>query len=139
MTKQEFEERIGKEVSNKDYAIIENVYVWHPSIKYDCGKDQIAELYKIGGMPFINSMIEATNIMQELEQERVRAKEKLDMICCRIKLVSEGNLTEEQCRKDANELFMRADNEEEWKMTKTFLYSKYGKEIAEEIVMEVER
>lgn len=32
MTKQEFEKRIGAEISQKDYSIVEHVYTWHPSI-----------------------------------------------------------------------------------------------------------
>lgn len=29
MTKQEFEKRIGAEISQKDYSIVEHVYTWH--------------------------------------------------------------------------------------------------------------
>lgn len=32
MTKQEFQKRIGAEISQKDYSIVEHVYTWHPSI-----------------------------------------------------------------------------------------------------------
>lgn len=46
MTKQEFEKRIGAEISQKDYSIVEHVYTWHPSISEVEGKKQIAELYK---------------------------------------------------------------------------------------------
>lgn len=45
MTKQEFEKRIGAEISQKDYSIVEHVYTWHPSISEVEGKEQIAELY----------------------------------------------------------------------------------------------
>lgn len=30
MTKQEFEKKIGAEISQKDYSIVEHVYTWHP-------------------------------------------------------------------------------------------------------------
>ena len=46
MTKQEFQKRIGAEISQKDYSIVEHVYTWHPSISEVEGKEQIAELYK---------------------------------------------------------------------------------------------
>lgn len=53
MTKQEFQKRIGAEISQKDYSIVEHVYTWHPSISEVEGKEQIAELYKSFGMPII--------------------------------------------------------------------------------------
>lgn len=49
MTKQEFQKRIGAEISQKDYSIVEHVYTWHPSISEVEGKEQIAELYKSYG------------------------------------------------------------------------------------------
>lgn len=39
MTKQEFEKRIGAEISQKDYSIAEHVYIWHPSISEVEGKE----------------------------------------------------------------------------------------------------
>lgn len=56
MTKQEFQKRIGAEISQKDYSIVEHVYTWHPSISEVEGKEQIAELYKSFGMPKITSI-----------------------------------------------------------------------------------
>ena len=35
MTKQEFQKRIGAEISQKDYSIVEHVYTWHPSSASD--------------------------------------------------------------------------------------------------------
>lgn len=43
MTKQEFQKRIGAEISQKDYSIVEHVYTWHPSISEVEGKEQIAD------------------------------------------------------------------------------------------------
>lgn len=43
MMKCEFEERIGGEVRQSDYNIIEHVYTWHPAISNTEGKDQIAD------------------------------------------------------------------------------------------------
>ena len=43
MTKQEFQKRIGAEISQKDYSIVEHVYTWHPSISEVEGKEQICQ------------------------------------------------------------------------------------------------
>lgn len=56
MMKHEFEERIGAELTPEQYAIVERVYTWHPAIPNVGGKDKLAELYKLGGMPLIEDM-----------------------------------------------------------------------------------
>lgn len=56
MMKHEFEERVGGEISDQNYEIIETVYTWHPAINEVGGKDQIATLYETGGMPLIKSI-----------------------------------------------------------------------------------
>lgn len=50
MQKQEFEERIERTVTDEQYKVIEEVYMWHPSILNTSGKDEVAELYKSFGM-----------------------------------------------------------------------------------------
>lgn len=50
MQKQEFEERIERTVTDEQYKVIEEVYMWHPSIRNTSGKDEVAELYKSFGM-----------------------------------------------------------------------------------------
>ena len=45
MQKQEFEERIERTVTDEQYKVIEEVYMWHPSIRNTSGKDEVAELY----------------------------------------------------------------------------------------------
>lgn len=44
MQKQEFEERIERTVTDEQYKVIEEVYMWHPSILNTSGKDEVAEL-----------------------------------------------------------------------------------------------
>ena len=139
MMKHEFEERIGTEVSNCDYAIIETVYTWHPSISEVDGKEQITALYKTGGMALIKSMVEAAKIMRDLRAERQHIMGQLEKVNDRIKLVSSGELKEEQCRKDAIEMFEKSDTPEEWLWAEKFLTTKYGKELASEIIKEVEK
>lgn len=53
MLKQEFENLIGAEVSQKDYDLIEFVYTWHPSIR---DKQHCADLYKVGGLWIFRDM-----------------------------------------------------------------------------------
>lgn len=50
MQKQEFEERIERTVTDEQYKVIEEVYMWHPSIRNTSGKDEVAELYKSFGL-----------------------------------------------------------------------------------------
>ena len=50
MMKHEFEERVGVEISDREEELIETVYTCHPAISEAGGKDQIATLYKTGGM-----------------------------------------------------------------------------------------
>lgn len=74
MTKQEFEKKIGAEISQKDYSIVEHVYTWHPSISEVEGKEQIAKLYKSFGMPIIKNMMEAANYAETLDRAMTQAQ-----------------------------------------------------------------
>ena len=56
MQKQEFEERIERTVTDEQYKVIEEVYMWHPSIRNTSGKDEVAELYKSFGMTIFHDM-----------------------------------------------------------------------------------
>ena len=47
MQKQEFEERIERTVTDEQYKVIEEFYMWHPSIRNTSGKDEVAELLQI--------------------------------------------------------------------------------------------
>ena len=53
MQKQEFEERIERTVTDEQYKVIEEVYMWHPSIRNTSGKDEVGifkEEFKIEGI-----------------------------------------------------------------------------------------
>ena len=78
MTKQEFQKRIGAEISQKDYSIVEHVYTWHPSISEVEGKEQIAELYKSFGMPIIKNMMEAANYAETLDRAMAQAQRQVE-------------------------------------------------------------
>ncbi len=69
MTKAEFEGKLGKKVSEKDYSVIEYVYNFHPSISNTEGKTQIAELYKLGGMRLIRDMVQTATQAEALENK----------------------------------------------------------------------
>lgn len=87
----EFEERIGGEVRQSDYDIIEHVYTWHPTISNIDGKEQIAMLYKMGGMCLIKDMQPTAKLMEELDAEKRKVERKLkeiqkkieDVVCSR--------------------------------------------------------
>ena len=139
MMKHEFEERVGGEISDQNYEIVETVYTWHPAINEVGGKDQIATLYETGGMPLIKSMLEAANIMMDLDKERRQAMRRMEEIRRRIETVASGDLTEEQCRRDAVGMFDKSNTPEEWGYARMFLATKYGEELASEIIEEVEK
>lgn len=77
MTKVEFEGKLGREVSEKDYSVIEYVYNFHPSISNTEGKTQIAELYKLGGMRLIRDMVQTATQAESLENNIRKANEHL--------------------------------------------------------------
>ena len=82
-------------------------------------------------------MLEAANIMMDLDKERRQAMRRMEEIRRRIETVASGDLTEEQCRRDAVGMFDKADSPEEWGYARTFLATKYGEELASEIIEEV--
>lgn len=84
MTKQEFQKRIGTEISQKDYSIVEHVYTWHPSISEVEGKEQIAELYKSFGMPIIKNMMETANYAETLDRAMAQAQRQVEELRKRI-------------------------------------------------------
>lgn len=80
MMKHEFEERVNATVTEEQYRVIEYVYNWHPSIDNGCGKEQIATIYKIGGMRLIrdmyNTAVEAEKFDLELREIRQELEAK---------------------------------------------------------------
>jgi hypothetical protein len=51
MTKEEFERRIGNQVTQEEYDEIEMVYNFHPAISNTDGKNEVAALHKLGVIP----------------------------------------------------------------------------------------
>lgn len=84
MRKREFEERIGKNISDADYGIIETVYQWHPSIRNVSGKEEVAELYKSFGMTIFFDMLpraekacELDGKLRHVQSEAERIKDEI--------------------------------------------------------------
>lgn len=69
MMKEEFEQRIGQAVSDSDYKVIEAVYTYLPVIDNVLGKDQIATIYKSGGMRIMRDMLPTAEQAKQLESE----------------------------------------------------------------------
>lgn len=85
MEKREFVERIGKNISDADYGIIETVYQWHPSIRNVSGKEEVAELYKSFGMTVFFDMLPRAEKACELEKELCHAQSEVERIKDEIK------------------------------------------------------
>ena len=58
MMLEEFEALVGHEVPEKDYAVIDEVYGYHPSVADGNGRKRLAEIYKMpSGMRIIRDML----------------------------------------------------------------------------------
>ena len=89
MQKQEFEERIERTVTDEQYKVIEEVYMWHPSMRNTSGKDEVAELYKSFGMTIFHDMLPRTKKAHELDEllrnaqrEVQRIQEEIEELSC---------------------------------------------------------
>ncbi len=68
MLKREFEERIGREVSDKEYEIINFVYTFHPCISDTDGKAQVVAIYLACGIAPFRCMTQEAQKAKELEE-----------------------------------------------------------------------
>ncbi len=76
--------------TDREYKIIEKVYVSHPSIDPVEGKRQIAELYVRYGMALIMDMVPRAKLMEEKESELMAAMDRVREIQKEIREISEG-------------------------------------------------
>ena len=72
-------------IDNENFAVVEYVYNWHPSISETHGKDQIVMLYCMFGMNVIHDMYPRAKKMQMLDGELQKAKAKVEEIESNIK------------------------------------------------------
>ena len=92
MTRAEFERRLPEDIekpTEEDFEIISLVYDYHPSMRNENGKDNIAMLYSFFGMTIIYDMrerakriVELENEICDLEEKLCRAKEELQELFC---------------------------------------------------------
>lgn len=80
---QEFINRLPEDTripTEKEYKVIERVYVWHPSIsqKGHEGQEQITRLYSEFGMRIIYDMENTACVMENLNEIRTKAKKTLE-------------------------------------------------------------
>lgn len=100
MQKQEFEERIERTVTDEQYKVIEEVYMWHPSIRNTSGKDEVAELYKSFGMTIFHDMLprakkahELDELLRNAQREVQRIQEEIEELSCpTLRVVSYGKM-----------------------------------------------
>lgn len=96
MMKHEFEEKLGNQVTEKEYKDIEFVYTFHPSVSNTEGKKQIAELYKIGGIRLIRDMIPTAKKAQILEEKIITANTDLMKLKRQFEMLANGEEESEE-------------------------------------------
>lgn len=89
MLKEEFESRIGQEVTWDEYKIIDTVYTWYPE---DMSKDRIAEIWKVGGMRVIKDMYPTAARMVDIDS-RIRKAQKDKAEALRLAKEADAQLT----------------------------------------------
>lgn len=80
MQKQEFEELVGRTVTEEQYGVVEEVYMWHPSIRNTSGKEEVAELYKSFGMTIFHDMLPRAGKAHELDDQLRRTEKEAERI-----------------------------------------------------------
>ena len=87
MTKEEFEQRIGEEVTPDQYEKIEEVYMWHPTI---ADKDDIATIYKVGGMRVILDMLPTAQKAETINRKQAELRAELERLNREYKALEKG-------------------------------------------------
>lgn len=94
MTRQEFLKEVNKilpkgkridAITDEEYAVIEKVYAWHPSISNTDGKSEIAYLYVNFGWVLIVDMLRRAKAVEEKENEINRLQRDLEVSINRLK------------------------------------------------------
>lgn len=67
MMKNEFEEMIGSSVTDEEYQLIEEVYLWHPAIRGSSGEEDVAELYERFGIVIFYDMYPRAREVKDIE------------------------------------------------------------------------
>ena len=72
-------------INDENFAVVEYVYNWHPSVSVLRGEDQMAMLYCTFGMTVIYDMYPHAKKMQMLDDELKKTKAKVEEIESNIK------------------------------------------------------
>jgi hypothetical protein len=80
MMKQEFENLIGKQVSDKNYEVIDRLSTLFPDTSVAEVNKQIADVYNAGGMELISHVLETVDIMNSLKKELEEAVVDLEKV-----------------------------------------------------------
>ena len=135
MMKAEFEAMTGKSVTDEEYKVIEAVYTWHPAINDTTGKDQMKTLYTQFGFGVIRGMLPVAEKMEKLDGERRELLAQLDTIKIREGLLAVGNMELEETIEKVNELYMKANTEEQFEqMMKSLDVRNEIKSIARKVI-----
>ncbi len=135
MMKAEFEAMAGKSVTDEEYKVIEAVYTWHPAINDTAGKDQMKTLYTQFGFGVIRGMLPIAEKMEKLDGERRELLAQLDTIKIREGLLTVGDMELEETIEKVNELYMKANTEEEFEqMMKSLDVRNEIKSIARKVI-----
>lgn len=90
MTKQEFADLTKRDFTDTEYATIETVYTYHPSISETEGKKQITSLYETFGIRIITDMLPTANKAREYEEQIARKRYELEKLQEEFKNFKEG-------------------------------------------------
>lgn len=137
MNRAEFEERINGHVSDSDYKIIEKVYTWHPAISDTNGKNEIASIWIIGGMPLIKGMVEVAELTMKLDEEERKIKAQLEKIQSRKREVASGNTEYERCYQEMEAVFELADDVNQLEQFIKVIGEKFSADLVMEIRTEL--
>ena len=80
MSKEEFEDLISQALSDRDFEIIETVYLYHPAIRDVSGKEELAELYKSFGMTIFYDLVGRAKRNQDLADQLRQTQAETDRI-----------------------------------------------------------
>ena len=92
MIKEEFRDLVGLEVSDEDYAVIEKVFQFHPSISEVSGKEEVAKLYKSFGMSVFYDMLPRAEKNCELVRQLRQAQAEADHIKQEMEKLTHGGI-----------------------------------------------
>lgn len=90
MMKNDFEEMIGRSVTDEEYQLIEEVYLWHPAIRSTSGKEEVAELYKSFGIVIFYDMYPRAKKAKDIEKNIRMLDKTREELVDKLKLLKMG-------------------------------------------------